>query len=64
MVLLAKEPACQGKRHKEISVSTLGLEDPQYEGMATHYSIFGWRILLIEEPGGLQLMELQRVGHE
>ena len=31
--------------------------------MATHSSILAWRIPRIEAPGGLQSMELQRVGH-
>ena len=34
------------------------------EGMATHSSILAWRIPLTEEPGGLQSMGLQRVGHD
>ena len=33
------------------------------EGMATHSSIPAWRIPWTEEPGGLQSMGLQRVGH-
>ena len=33
------------------------------EGMATHSSIFTWRIPWAEEPGGLQSMGSQRVGH-
>ena len=32
--------------------------------MATHSSILDWRISWTEEPGGLQSMRLQRVGHE
>ena len=32
--------------------------------MATHYSILAWRIPGTEEPGGLQSIGLQRVGHE
>ena len=32
--------------------------------MATHCSIRAWRILWTEEPGGLQSMESQRVGHD
>ena len=32
-------------------------------GMATHSSILAWRILLTEEPGGLQSIESQRAGH-
>ena len=31
--------------------------------MATHSSILAWRILWIEEPGGLQSMGRRRVGH-
>ena len=33
------------------------------KGMATHSSILAWRIPWTEEPGGLQSMGLQRVGH-
>ena len=33
------------------------------KGMATHSSILAWRILWTEEPGGLQSMGSQRVGH-
>ena len=32
--------------------------------MATHSSSLAWRIPWTEEPGGLQSMELQRVGHD
>ena len=32
--------------------------------MATHYSILAWKIPWMEEPGGLQSMKLQRVGHD
>ena len=34
-----------------------------FKGMATHSSIFAWRIPWTEEPGGLQSMGLQTVGH-
>ena len=43
---------------------SLGWEDPLEEGMATHSSILAWRIAWTEEPGGLQSMGLQRVGHD
>ena len=33
------------------------------EEMATHSNILAWRIPWTEEPGGLQSMESQRVGH-
>ena len=43
--------------------SILGWEDPLEKGMATHSSILAWRIPRTEEPGGLQSMGLQRIGH-
>ena len=45
-------------------VRSLDWEDPQEEGMATLCSIPAWKIPWIEEPGGLQSMGLQRVGHD
>ena len=47
----------------ETWVQSLGWEDPLEEGMASHSSILAWRISWTEEPGGLQSMGLQRVGH-
>ena len=44
---------------QETPVRFLGREDPLEEGMATHSSIFAWRIPWTEEPGGLQSMGLQ-----
>ena len=46
---------------QETQVQFLGQEDPLEKGMATHSSIFAWRISETEEPGGLQSMESQRV---
>ena len=48
----------------ETQVQSLGLEDPLGEDMATHSSILTWRIPRTEEPGGLQSMGSQRVGHD
>ena len=48
---------------QETWVWSLGREDP-LKGMATHSSIFAWRIPWTEEPNGLQSMVLQRVRHE
>ena len=48
---------------QETSVQSLGREDPLEKEMATHSSILAWRIPGTEEPGGLQPMGLQRVGH-
>ena len=44
-------------------VRSLGQEDLLEEGMATHSCIVAWRIPWTEEPGGLQSMGSQRVGH-
>ena len=41
------------------TVRSLGQENPLEEGMATHSSIFAWRIPGTEEPGGLQSMGSQ-----
>ena len=41
-----------------------GLERSLEEGMATHSSIFAWRIPWTEEPGGLWCVGSQRVGHD
>ena len=59
MVQTVKNPPAM----QETQVRSLGQEDPLEKGMATHSSILAWRIPLTEEPGGLQPMESQRVGH-
>ena len=48
----------------ETWVQSLGREVPLEKGMATHSSILAWRVPQTEEPGGLQSMELRRVGHD
>ena len=48
----------------ETLVRILGQEDPLEEGLETHSSILAWRIPWTEEPGGLQSMGSQRVGHD
>ena len=48
----------------ETRVQSLGGEDPLKKGTATHSSILAWRIPWPEEPGGLQSMGSQRVGHD
>ena len=47
----------------ETWVRSLGWEDPLEKEMATHSRIIAWEIPWTEEPGGLQLMGPQRVGH-
>ena len=49
---------------QETRVLTLGQEDPLEKGMAAHSSILAWRIPQTGEPGGLQSMGLQRIGHD
>ena len=49
---------------KETWVQSLGREDPLEKGMATHSSTRAWSIPWTEEPGRLQSMALQRVGHD
>ena len=57
--MLKNLPAMQ-----ELQVQSLGWEDPQEKGMATHSSILTWRTPWTEEPGGLQSIGLQRVEHD
>ena len=49
---------------RETRVQSLGQEDSLEEGMATHPSVLAWRIPWTEEPGGLQSMGSQKVGHD
>ena len=49
---------------QETQAPSLDWEDPLEKGMATHSSILSWRIPWMEEPGGLQSMGSQRVGHD
>ena len=48
---------------QETLVESLGREDLLREDTATHSSIIAWRILWTEEPGGLQSIGSQTVGH-
>ena len=48
---------------QETQVRSLGREDSLEKGTATHSSILAWRIPWTEEPGGLQSMGSQRIGH-
>ena len=49
---------------QEMWVQSLGWEDPLEAGMVTHSSVLAWEIPWTEEPGGLQSMGSQRVGHD
>jgi len=48
----------------ETWVQSLGWEDLLEKEMATHSSILAWKIPWREEPGRLQSMGSQRVGHD
>ena len=49
---------------QETRVPLLGQEDPMQKEIATHSSILAWKIPWTEEPGGLQSMGSERVGHD
>ena len=49
---------------RETRVRSVGREDPLEKEMAPHSSTLAWKIPWMEEPGGLQSMGLQRVGHD
>ena len=60
MAQMVKNPLAK----QETWVQSLGLEDPLEKEMATHSSTLAWKIPWAEEPGRLQFMGLQRVGHD
>ena len=49
---------------QETWVRSLGQEDLLEKKMTTHSSILAWRIPWTEEPGGIQSMGSQKVGHD
>ena len=49
---------------REIWVQSLGQEDLLEKEMATYSSILAWKIPWTKEPGRLQFMGSQRVGHD
>ena len=66
--LLPERPGSPFNCQIKISISeslvpSLGWEYPLEEEMATHSSILAWRIPWTKEPGGLQFIGSQRVGH-
>ena len=63
MALVVKDPPANEGDIREVGLIRHNQEDPLEEGMATHSSIFSWRIPWTEEPGGLESMGLERVGH-
>ena len=49
---------------QETQAQSLGRDDPLEEEMSVHSSILAWKIPWIEEPGRLQSMGSQSVGHD
>ena len=58
-----KKPACQPRRYRRCGFDPCVRKIPLEEGMATYSAILAWRIPWTEDPGGLQSIGLQRVGH-
>ena len=56
------QPANAGNRRHGF-IQSPGWEDPLEKGTVTHSSILAWEIPWTEDPGRLQSMEFQRVGH-
>ena len=61
--LAVKNPPVM-QESQETWVRSLGREDPLEKEMATHSSVLAWENPRTEEPGGLQSMGSQRVGHD
>ena len=60
-----KKPSCHaGNRRDAGLIPGPGRKIPWTRGMAIHFSILAWRIPWTEDPGGLQSIGLQRVGHD
>ena len=62
--LVVKNPPAKAGDRKGSRVWSLGWKDPLKEGMETHSSILSWRIPWTEGPGGIQFIELHRVGQD
>ena len=63
VALVTKNPPANGGDRRD-SGSSLGWEELLEEEMATHSSFLAWEIPQTEEPGGLQSLGPQRVGHD
>ena len=63
MALLVKNPPADAGDVRDTD-STCGRQDSLENRMTTHSIILAWRIPWTEEPGRLQSLVLQRVGHD
>ena len=61
--LVVKNPPANARDNAGF-IRSLGRKDPWEGEMAAHASIIAWRIPWTEEPGGVQSMGSQRVGHD
>jgi len=59
-IVMIKRPSTM----RETRVGSLGWDDPLEKEMAIHSSTLAWKIPWTDEPGRLQSMGSQRVGHE
>jgi len=62
-VLVVKNLLANAGDRRDIGLIPGSGRFPPEEGTATHSSILAWRISWTEEPGGLQSLGLQRIGH-
>ena len=60
MVHTAENPSAM----QETGVCSLGWENPMEKGLATHSIFFPGESPWTEEPGRVQSMQLQKVGHD
>ena len=63
MALVVNNPPANAEDSRDLGLIP-GLEDPLEEGTATNSSILAWKIPWTEEPGRLQSIGSQRVGHD
>ena len=60
-----KKPSCHAGNRRDAGLIPGPVRKiPWTRGMAIHFSILAWRIPWTEDPGGLQSIGLQRVGHD
>ena len=59
-----KEPTCQSRRHKGCRFDPWFGKISLEKGMAIHSSFLAWRIPWTEQPGSLQFIGSQRIGHD
>ena len=64
MALVAKNLLANTVNIKKRWVPSLGWEDPLEEKTTTHSSVLAWTIPWGQEPGGLQSIGSQRIGHD